>query len=172
MAPASAEIVSLLSKQRKLQNDKTPNGACHFFVAIDDNWGVKFRQSCWPQQVEENRKWIKYSMQKQKQAYDAGLAPEVGEMVEINLPNSIYVGYVTQRVETVDGGKQNYIDYSASNEYYPDEYSDFIKFYRENKTELELNLSIAGVPTGDMKAANCGRMNGKLVYIDFGPESC
>lgn len=97
----------------------------------------------------------------QKAAARKGLAPKVGKMLIVNhkktgSKDALYFGYETQKakpVPKVRGSEWNSPVWTR-------QYSDF-----------ERKLLDHDIIAGDFSPQNCGIINGRLVWLDFGPIS-
>jgi hypothetical protein len=152
-------------------NSNHPSGAAHFYYKVNAKWGVKFlrpyagRSTICYQQREQ----LYACRMRQELAAKQGLAPPVGDVVEVVVCDVEYVGFITAHAYTNESwdDKRTYRQGGCL----PQEARDFFVAHENNEEELKDQLStLFGFEMYDSKPANCGMFEGKLVCIDFGRE--
>jgi hypothetical protein len=141
--------------------DKTiegsPCGAACKFVLLNEEWGIKLYNIGYIR--DECYEW-------QKKAAEHGLGPQVGQIV--NLPpgkGSFIYGYITQVAETLCDPWLN--NNAKSSAFWARRRAKEIEIADE-MAELRLDLmNLINFNFVDDHVGNVGRINGKLVCIDF-----
>jgi len=134
----------------------SPHGSMSVFVKIDSRWAIKLYY------LEDERDKC---FQRQKQAAEYGLGPDVGEKVNFAVDCSYPYGYITEIVEVCvpheEIAEQNFCDtfdvLDGDEEHNRKAYALF--------NELE---TLTGIYYIDNHPANIGIKNGRYVLIDFG----
>jgi hypothetical protein len=135
----------------------SPYGVSCKFIRLDDDWGIKVYNSS----TERDR-----AVSRQAKLYEHGYAPKVGIVFDVPSTFRSYYCYVTQcAVPLIEGDAKYARDY----------YTIATKYRKENPavsdeiTELCKNMeAVEGRPYSDIHYANFGRLDGKLVCLDFG----
>lgn len=137
-----SEIISLFLEECFSAKRNFPSGVACTYVQLNEEIGIK----CYPDTrgAKVNRN---YSFRKQKYLHSKRLAPKAYFKFDIHDPfydGSIHC-YVTQHAESCSQ-------------------SDFKKL--RNAVDLKKKLLALRISVSDVKARNCGFINGKLVLID------
>jgi hypothetical protein len=133
-----------------------PHGVSHAFVSIGDDWGIRiYTHTFWNK--AERRNVVENEFQLHQSAAELGLAPEVGEVVELTSGGITYYGYTVREVETWGT---------------TDDEDNYESIYFDQREELQAAIFEAvGVFPSDIKRENTGIVDGHLVFLDWGEES-
>lgn len=144
-----------LRKQEQIVEkiEGSPRGIASVYIRLDDKWGLKL---FW---YEDDRDFA-YNLQ--SQAADCGLAPEVGEKVDLSIDCQRPYGYTTEHVKVLPHNLPSDETYCLINRN-----RNFKENIRNLSDSLYDNLNIH---FGDLHLFNVGWKNGKYVCIDFGNE--
>ena len=152
MTPTSADAVAIM-KGRTLKG--SPSGVSCRFVQINEEWGLKLYQ-------DKGNRTDCYEWQ--KRAAEHGLGPQVGDIVELpGGEDGFDHGYITQVAELIF---EPYTGGPTPEGYYH-RFDEVTKQVRPEMLMLKDELLKIGFYFVDDHIQNVGRINGKLVCIDF-----
>ena len=142
------------------------SGVSAKFLRLDSKWGIKLYKS----ERERN-----YTYRLQKIASKQGLAPQVRDVLCLEIDDKMYYGYLTECV--TETALERWINENdlpelkiMNRDERGDAYYDAGSMLDDSQefTDLTLNMEESGFQVCDMHAANVGWLpDGRLVCIDF-----
>jgi hypothetical protein len=146
-------------------NAKVPQGAAHFYIKVNENWGAKFLHiNSWGN-VDQQMQRLDCTRMRQEYACEHRLATPCSDRIfDFKIGEQLYMGYLTAHAYTTDKWFIEDIEDPKERQFLIRH-----KSFKENLRSRVQDL-FGGIDFSDCKSANCGIYGDDLVVIDWGYE--